>query len=37
VLSGVIRKEEIKEQLLNCEDEFKLSTILKKAEVFYGN
>lgn len=37
VLSGAIQKEVIKEQILNCEDEFKLSTILKSEEVVCGN
>jgi hypothetical protein len=37
VLSGAIQKEEIKKQILNCEDEFKLSTILVSKEVFCGN
>ncbi|MBE0426224.1 MAG: hypothetical protein IBX72_06220 [Nitrospirae bacterium] len=36
VLSGTIRKEEIKGQILNCEDEFKL-TILESKEVFCDN
>lgn len=37
ILSGTIQKEGIKEQILNCEDEFKLSTILKSKEVFCSN
>lgn len=37
ILNGTIQKEEIKEQTLNCEDEFKLSNILESKEVFCDN
>ncbi|MEW6214931.1 MAG: hypothetical protein AB1478_07000 [Nitrospirota bacterium] len=37
VLSEAVQREEIKKQILNCEDEFKLSTILESKEVVCGN
>ena len=36
VLSEAVQREEIKKQILNCEDEFKLSTILESKGVVYG-